>query len=167
MTTEGGGWTLAGHQHPTEYFTRTTENINVDNFNPQTTFRYGNDIVQQMIPSVAWRITSNDINSEILTDNAWFRPECVIDWDVYTGIQDDITVLDSDCGIAYTDENFTDSVGGAYTESNCSLGIGQNNSGTFCSIRMASCAFGEHDSGVASPCDMSHVSTHSVKLWYK
>ena len=93
MTSEGGGWTLAGHQHPTEYFTRTTENINVDNFNPQTTFRYGNDIVQQMIPSVAWRITSNDINSEILTDNAWFRPECVIDWDVYAGIQDDITVF--------------------------------------------------------------------------
>ena len=50
MTSEGGGWTLAGHQHPTEYFTLTTENINVDNFNPEATFRYGNDIVQQMIP---------------------------------------------------------------------------------------------------------------------
>ena len=60
----------------------------------------------------------------------------MIDWNLYTGVYDDVTVLDTDCGIAYTDENFTDSVGGTYTESNCSLGIGQNNSGTFCSIRM-------------------------------
>ena len=80
-----------------------------------------------MIPSEIWRITSNDINSETLTDNAWFRPECVIDWDVYTGIQDDITVLDPDCGIAYTNENFQILLV-VHIQSNwfISLGIGQN-----------------------------------------
>ena len=164
MTNFDGGWMLAGHQNPSQTFTDTTSDIGMLSFDPIQTFRWGNAKIQLIEPTIAWRITS-DLGG-VLVDNAWFRPECVIDWSVYVGIHGQSTSLDSDCGIAYTDETFTQNLGN-YTNGNCSLGIGQNNSGQYCSIRMGSCPFGGVTQGGASPCSIQNVGTHDVKLWVK
>ena len=113
---------------------------------------------------MACRITSDENCS--ITDNAWFRPECVIDWGTFVGVYGASSSLDTDCGIAYTDSTFSQNLG-SYTAGNCSLGIGQNNSGAYCSIRMGSCAFGAVATGAAAPCSVGNVNTHSVKLWMK
>ena len=164
MTNFDGGWTLVAHQSPDEFLTESTSDIGMQNFDPDTTFRWGNAKIQLLEPEVAWRITSDVQGS--LVDNAWFRPECVIDWGVYVGIYGQTSSLDTDCGIAYTDETFGTNLGN-YTNGNCSLGIGQNNSGANCSIRMGSCAFASVNQGAASPCLTSNIYTHSVKLWMK
>ena len=139
----------------------------MNNFDHSQTFRYGNQKIQQMVPSVAWRITSQGSTSTSLTDDAWFSPDCVIDWGTYVGIYGSVTTLDNNCGIAYTDDSFTQVLGNSYTAGNCAIGIGQNNSGTYCSIRMGSCGWGNASHGSAVPCSQSNISTHSVKLWYK
>ena len=164
MTNFGGGWTLVGHQHPSVYFTDTTADIGLSNFDPTQTFRFGNDKIQLFEPTLAWRITSDQNGT--LTDNAWFRPECVIDWGKYVGTYGTNPDLDTDCGIAYTDAAFSQTLG-LHTEGNCSRGIGQNNSGNYCSIRMGSCGFSNVNAGAASPCSIGNVTTHSVKLWMK
>ena len=52
MTTEGGGWTLAGRQVPSEQFTLTDQDINLDTgFDPDGTFRYGNDKIHTLHPT--------------------------------------------------------------------------------------------------------------------
>ena len=165
MTNFGGGWTLAGHQHPNTQFSDTTADIGLGNFDPDQTFRYGNDKIQLFEPTLAWRITSE--NNGVLTDNAWFKPACVIDWGVYVGVYGQTAQLDADCGIAYTDSSFLQVVGGSYTQGNCSRGIGQNNSGAYCSIRMGSCAFQSGQQGAAFPCSPSNIANHSIKLWFR
>ena len=73
-----------------------------------------------------------------------------------------------DCGIAYTDESFEDVLGGAYTESNCSLGIGQNNSGAYCSLRMSSCSWSSvSQHGQAATCDVSRTDEAVISLWVR
>ena len=167
MTSEGGGWTLVARQIPSLGLTDTTLDINTGlGWNENSTFRYGNNKIQQYSPTQAWRITSVD-GSGTLVDNAWFSPSCVIDWGEYVGIWGSSTVFNSDCGIAYTSSSFTTVVGGNYTTNACSLGIGQNNNGNYCSIRMGSCSYGAVTQGMASPCSVSNATTYTMSLWVK
>ena len=72
MSSEGGGWTLAGRQVPSEQFTLTDTDINLSNgFDPSYTFRYGNDKIQRFNPTVGWRIVSISSSGQ-MQDNACF-----------------------------------------------------------------------------------------------
>ena len=81
--------------------------------------------------------------------------------------------LDEACGLAWTDTTLTTLVGPAYTDNNCSLGIGQNNSGAYCSIRMGSCncyndscqTTWADDEGVATPCSFLEWEQVVMRLW--
>jgi hypothetical protein len=167
MTTHGGGWTLVGRQTPTEKFTGTTGDINVDeDWDHDATFRYGNSRIQAFAPEEAWRITSVYASDGSPIDEGWFVPECEIDWGVYMGYQG--SVFNPDCGIAYTDSTFSNVVGGSYTEGNCALGIGQNNSGAYCSLRMGSCTWSSaSQQGQAVTCNVSDTDSAVISLWVK
>ena len=167
MTTEGGGWTLTGRQVPSEQFTITDQDINLaSGLDPSFTFRYGNDKIQRFSPTVAWRIVSTDSNDAVY-DYTWFKPACVVDWFQLVGSYGSNNLpLDTDCGIAYTNSNFNRLVS-AYTQGNCSYGIGQNNSGQYCSIRMGSCAWQSVQDGGAAPCNVGQVTSFTVSLWMK
>jgi hypothetical protein len=171
-----GGWMLVGLQSRDQQLTKTSLDIGLGkDWQPDRTHRWGTARVQTVSPTTAWRITSTG-DDELLVDDAWFQPTCVIDWEVYVGTylgrrdaQDDA------CGIAWTDESFTEIVGPAYTETNCSLGIGQNNSGAYCSIRMGSCnCYSENcdttwapEEGVATPCSVFDYPDYVMKLWVR
>ena len=167
MTTEGGGWTLAGRQVPSEQFTLTDQDINLSGgLDPDNTFRYGNDKIQRFAPNVAWRIVSTSVN-ETIQDYTWFKPACVINWLNLIGSYGSTYIpLDTDCGIAYTNATFSQPIS-SYTQANCSYGIGQNNSGQYCSIRMSSCAWSNVQEGGAAPCSVSQVANYTISLWMK
>ena len=172
METDGGGWTLVGRQIPSDKFTQTSEDINMgEDWDVEGTFRLGNEKIQAISPTLAWRIFSKSLSTGVLIDDAWFVPECVIDWDTYVGTYSEAPEATSfypDCGIAYTDSSFQDIVGGVYTQSNCSLGIGQNNSGGYCSIRMSSCTWSTvTQQGQAAPCDINNQGSVIMELWVK
>lgn len=168
MGSEGGGWTLVGRQLPSQQLTDTTADINVgSNWSPNSTFRYGNSTIQRFVPSTAWRITSES-SFGVIVDNAWFQPSCVVDWGVYVGTHANVgsPTLNTDCGIAYTDYSFSQGIS-PYSTYNCSRGIGQNNDGNYCSIRMGSCTFGAAQQGAATPCNVGQVGTLTLSLWAK
>ncbi|MCB9763478.1 MAG: hypothetical protein H6739_27170 [Alphaproteobacteria bacterium] len=170
----GGGWMLVGRQIPAEQLTRTVDDIHLDEtWDPDGTHRWGNARVQSLSPTAAWRITSNEASDGSLRDDAWFQPTCVIDWDVFVGTFQDPRVHDDDCGVAYTDATLTTPLSG-HTENNCSLGIGQNNSGNYCSIRMGSCncfnatcnnGTWADEEGVAAPCAFQEWQDVVMSLW--
>lgn len=167
MNSEGGGWTLVAKQVPAEQFTMTDLDINLSTgLDPSYTFRFGNDKIQRFAPNVAWRIVSTAPNGQI-QDNAWFKPACVVDWLNLIGSYGSISqTLDTDCGIAYTNAFFNQPISN-YTNGNCSYGIGQNNSGQYCSIRMSSCAWSNVQEGGAAPCNVSQVGNYTMTLWLK
>ena len=129
--------------------------------------------IQSLVPGFAWRITSTGPD-DTLADEAWFRPSCVIDWEVYVGTFQGLReTQDEHCGFAYTDPTFTDILGGNNTANNCSLGIGQNNNGAYCSIRMGSCnctndsceTLWADEPGLATPCTVFDYADYVVALW--
>lgn len=162
----GGGWTLAGVQVPgQEYSLRTTADISSANFGSLTnSWRYGNAIIQTFSPSTAWRITSEDPSAGgVLTDNAFFMPSCVIDWNLNIGALEGGPEV-PECATAYTNDTFSTLISSRVIP-NSALGIGQNNSANFCSIRMAN----NDDAGLgfmATPC-IFIVRTLILKLWMK
>ncbi len=172
----GGGWTLVGLQDTVSQLVRTASDIGLgEDWGPAVTHRWGTARVKGVVPTVAWRITSTDGGGAVV-DEAWFVPSCVIDWEVYVGtFQGRRETQDDACGIAYVDETFTEILGGSYTENNCSLGIGQNNNGAYCSIRMGSCnchndscgSTWAPEEGVATPCSVFDYADYVMRLWMK
>ena len=177
MSTDGGGWTLVANQVPSALFsTLTTADINPQNDGSLTqTFRLGNARIQALTPTVAWRMTSHNALGQVV-DRAFFRPTCTIDWLKMVGtptadcsVAPTVTTptsLDLACGIAYTTPSFGTQLS-AYTAANCALGIGQNNSGGYCSMRMGTTPWGTVPSGAALPCNSSQVGTLTMRLWVK
>jgi hypothetical protein len=168
MEYEGGGWTLTARQIPSDKFTQTADDINIDDgWDVEGTFRLGNEKIQALAPTAAWRITSRSLSSGALIDEGWFVPECVINWNQYVGYPSGSEFY-SECGIAYTDDDFDQILGGVYTEGNCSLGIGQNNSGQYCSLRMSSCTWSTvTQQGQAAPCDINNQGSVIMELWVR
>ncbi len=167
FTSEGGAWLLAAQQVPSQVFTDTGLDFQLANANSLTkTFRLGNQKLQTIAAKVAWRITSTGANGGIV-DHAWFKPGCKIDWTNYVGTYGNSTNFDDKCGIAYTSGTFAAVLGGTFGTFNCAKGIGQNNSGAYCSIRMGSCGYDDFKEGQALPCNVLSVSTLTLRLWVK
>ncbi len=175
MTLDGGGWTLVANQAPTALLTAITQSdINPQNDGSLTsTFRFGNARVGAFAKTVGWRITSTSASNGSIIDRAFFRPACVIDWVKLVGTSGggctitpamvQVTSLDTNCGVAYSGPSFSSTVSG-YTASNCAIGIGQNNSGSYCSIRMGNAG---SPLGSAQPCNYGTGSSVFMRLWVK
>ncbi|MCB9745620.1 MAG: hypothetical protein H6741_21620 [Alphaproteobacteria bacterium] len=172
----GGGWMLIGRQAPAEQLTKTADDIGLDeSWDADDTHRWGNARIATLSPSTAYRITSTSAADGSGVDDAYFSPACVIDWEAYVGTWQGLrTDHYDDCGIAYSDEALTTAIS-AHTDNNCSLGIGQNNSGQYCSMRMGSCnCFNEGcastwaaEEGVAAPCQFQDWESVVMSLWVK
>ncbi|MCK6544377.1 IPT/TIG domain-containing protein [Myxococcota bacterium] len=177
MVGDGGGWTLVANQAPTSLINQlTTADVSPQNDGSLTsTFRFGNTRVQAFSPTVGWRIRSLNASGAVV-DNGFFRPTCVINWTRMVGTRTAdctnhaeiqlVSALDTACGILYTTPSFTTQVSG-YTTANCSLGIGQNNSGGYCSMRMGSVGWGTVPVGAAIPCSSAQTTALTMQLWVK
>jgi hypothetical protein len=187
MATDGGGWTLVANQAPDAPLRSVTaSDVSAGNFGSLTSsYRLGNARIQAFSPTVGWRMQSVS-TAGALRDNVFFRPQCRIDWLRVVGlVGSDVIIANSSiltftsapdsapdvyCNTAYTSSTFGTLISGR-TTANGSYGIGQNNSGGYCSIRMSSAAWASsplsNPEGAAYPCTMSEVSTHHVRLWVK
>jgi hypothetical protein len=164
MSPGDAGWTLVANQAPSALVDALTS----ADFNPQhdgslaATFRFGNARVQAFRPAVGWRMRSADTAGRVV-DEGFFRPAC----DCATAPSLTlVSALDEACGVAWTSLAFVSRVS-AYTPQNCSLGIGQNNGGGYCSMRMGTVSWGTVPSGAAVPCDVAQARSLSVQLWVK
>ncbi len=154
MTTDGGGWTLVMNQNPSERLTYDFSTINPQNFGSLTaTYRLGSSVIRGIRPTVAWVLT-DDYN------RVYFRSGCVVDWENSL-----LNKPIGPCNQGFTSRDFSTPVSPVVT-SNGSMGIGQNNHGSHCSIR----AFMYNldpgwPPGAAISC--SGTTNQTIRLWFK
>ena len=163
MTTDGGGWTLVGNQVPTAVgWADTTADIGAANFGSFTSsWRYGNTNIQSFAPAVAWRITV-DTGTLSFSEKDYFKPSCVISWVTTYNVSSGTNTMPLACQQAYSSAAFS-SMLSSYTLNNASVGIGQNNSGSYCSARFA--ATSSLEGNEAYSCSLS--SAGHLELWEK
>jgi len=178
MTTDGGGWTLVGSQVTTQQIDAiTADDIWPENeADPSASFRLGNARLALLAPHVAWRLTSHNATTAALVDTGFTSPSCVIDWLRLVGpaagcgtLPANVTVpasYDLVCGRLYTTTALATALSGYNASSNCALGIGQNNSMSYCSLRLANVsALGAAVAGSALPCTGAEIGTRDIRLW--
>jgi hypothetical protein len=153
----GGGWTLVANQVPEAPLPDTAATVNAAGFGTLSqSYRLGGSEITALRPSIAWRLTDN-------ANAVFFTPACTVDWNVnYTTI-----MSPTPCTVGYTSTAFTTVFNGRWVY--CSAkGIGINNSGQFCSMRM-------HEGGPASQGAMAHGRAATclyrvdqrVSLWFR
>ncbi|MBL8603254.1 MAG: hypothetical protein JNK72_15120 [Myxococcales bacterium] len=133
-----GGWTMVANQAANAPLPDTADTVNFSGFGDLAqSWRLGGAEITQLRPSRAWRLTD-------ASNTVYFRPTCVVDWSVnYTDINEPRA-----CTTGYTTAAFESIVNGRWVY--CSArGIGINNSGQPCSMRM-------HEGGPASQGAMPH-----------
>ena len=157
-----GGWTLVANQVPAAPLPNLTTTVNAEGFGAlDQSYRLGNPDITSIRPIRGWKLTDN-------TTTVYFRPACVVDWT--------INYIDNtsptDCTTGYTSANFAAQINAIWAS--CSArGIGINNNGSFCSIRMYEAQFntagvpqGGVSAGAAAPCDYNDTSQR-VSLWFQ
>lgn len=153
MTLNDGGWTLVMSQTSSGGLSASFDDVNVNNFtNVNSNFRWGNDKLKTIRPSVSWMFTDD-------TATTYFNKNCIVD------LNNDLNGTTNDCSIAYSDRSFT-THSSERTVINASRGIGQNNSGQFNSSRIYldvdAKSYSRGDAFPSNP-DVSH----SIKLWFR
>ncbi len=126
-----GGWTVVANQVPTELLDDSTATLGAAVFGDVAhSWRLGNPDIALVRPTLAWRL-SDELN------NVYVVPSCVVDW-----TRNYLDVMSaSECTIGYTTTALNVVVNGRWTY--CSArGIGINNNGASCSIRMSEGGFG-------------------------
>ena len=168
METDGGGWTLAMHQAPNQCLAGTSTKIGdaatwlADN---TQSFRWGTRQLAIVRPEAAWVLAD-------ATNRVHFRPACVVDLVANTLRDNNI----QECEEGFTDDTFMTPTS-SWSDDNASNGIGMNNAGAFCSIRMYLSfdqnAAGGLTEGCACPCDPASTAawtrppSEQVQLWFK
>lgn len=154
----GGGWTLVARQVPSELLPDVITTVAPERFGELThSYRLGNPEITAIRPSLAWRLTDN-------TSAVYVSPRCVVDW-----TRDYIDVMmPTDCTQGYTTTGLTTLVNGRWTY--CSArGIGINNNGAPCSIRMnesgSGRGVGAMPNGRAYGC--AYTTADTVSLWFQ
>jgi hypothetical protein len=159
-----GGWTLVANQVPGSVLPDRVTTINNAGFGAQDqSYRLGDPEIDAVVPSVAWKLTDG-------VTSVFFRPACTVSWKKnYADSR-----RPTDCTAGYDSEQFTSIVNGQWLYADV-RGIGINNSGRPCSMRMyhsRATASGSVPPG-ASPapgsalgCDYA-VGTQRVSLWYR
>ena len=153
----GGGWTLVANQVPEAPLPDTAETVNPAGIGTLAqSYRLGGAEITAIRPALAWRLTD-------ATNSVFFTPACTVDWHInYTAI-----MTPTPCTVGYTSTAFTSVFNGRWVY--CSAkGIGINNSGQFCSMRM-------HEGGPSSQGAMAHGRAATclyridqrVSLWFR
>jgi hypothetical protein len=159
----GGGWTLIANQAASQALPDERTTVNESDFGSlSANYRLGLPEVAAIEPTVAWKLT--DAANEV-----FFRPSCVVDWD--NNFTNDTEP--TDCTTGYTSTDFSSTVNPGWVRVSA-RGIGVNNSGSICSIRIFEAHFrtdGTEESsarpaGEAAPCDY-YDKKQRVSLWFK
>src|SRR5690606_20006209 len=81
MTSEGGGWTLLGTQVPSSLFWPTTQDIgDVNSGSWDSTWRFGDDKVQAIPVTTAYKLRSLAPSTNAPIDTLFFSNQCVISY---------------------------------------------------------------------------------------
>ena len=160
----GGGWTLIANQVPAALLPDTICTVNPAGFGSLSeSYRLGNPAITSIQPSVAWKLTDP-------TNAVYFKPDCVVDWTIN---YNSLNPMPTACTTGYTSSAFTSVQNGGWQRVSA-RGIGINNYGEFCSIRM----FESHSNtegtiepssqvaGLALPCNYQQFTTQRVSLWF-
>jgi hypothetical protein len=126
-----GGWTYVANQVPATLLDDVLTTVNETLIGQlDRSWRLGNPEITRVRPAVAWRLSDE-------VQNVFVAPACVVDWS-----QDYIRVTTPHpCTMGYTTPALDTLVNGRWTF--CSArGIGINNEGRSCSIRMNESGFG-------------------------
>jgi hypothetical protein len=163
MTTDGGGWTLVGNQVSSAVgWLDTTADINTGKFGSLAdSWRYGNTNIQSFSPTVGWRIA---VDGGVLTfsEKDYFKPSCVISWvSTYNG-STLTNSMPAACQLGYTSTSFSTLLSSSLAN-NGSMGIGQNNSASYCSARFAMTP--SLDVNAAYSCNYNRAA--HIELWVK
>ena len=161
----GGGWTLVANQVPASLLPDTICTVNPESFGRlDASYRLGMPDVASIHPTTAWKLTDP-------SNTVYFKPACVVDWTIN---YDSLSPSPTACTTGYTALDFGSIVNGAWIRVSA-RGIGINNFGAPCSIRM----YESHmqtdgtieetslPAGQAAPCDYQKYSSQSVSLWFR
>ncbi|MDC0711284.1 fibrinogen-like YCDxxxxGGGW domain-containing protein [Stigmatella sp. ncwal1] len=157
MTTDGGGWTLVMNQNPAERLPYNFSTVNPQNFGSLTeTYRLGSSAIRALRPTTAWVLTDD-------SNRVYFQPTCMVEWETSL-----LNKPIGPCNQGFTSLGFSTPVSSVVT-ANGSMGIGQNNSGQYCSIR-AFLYNQEPDTtrwppGAALSC--AGTTSQTIRLWFK
>jgi hypothetical protein len=161
-----GGWTLVANQVPDTLLPNDSTTVNAAGSGSVIqSFRLGVPDITMIRPSLAWKLTDPN-------DTVYFKPNCVVDWtinyDMGAASQPNV------CTTGYTDTSFTTVENGAWQNASV-RGIGINNSGASCSIRMfeshmttaGAIENGSAEAGIAAPCVYQNFTSQRVSLWFR
>lgn len=153
-----GGWTLVMSQTATGGLSSAYTDINPSNFmNLNSNFRWGNDKLSVIKPTVAWKFTDD-------TTTTYFNKSCNVNLNNY------LDGTSNDCSVAYSDINFT-SLSSERIIENGTRGIGQNNAGQYNSVRIYITVDFTTKNGIKYSVGDAWPSNSSVnkrvKLWFK
>jgi hypothetical protein len=162
-----GGWTLVAHQVVDTPLSDSVCTLNAKGMGSLVqSYRLGGDEISNIHPAVGWKLTDN-------SNSVYFKPECVVDWRVNYFTPDPKPAV---CTTGYRSIAFqpTEIVNGRWVNVS-GRGIGVNNSGAFCSIRMYEAHFdtngdpgaGAAPAGVALPCKYMEYTSQNVALWFQ
>jgi uncharacterized lipoprotein NlpE involved in copper resistance len=164
MTTDGGGWTLLGNQVTGSLFPgNTTSDVGTPSGSTTTTWRYGNTKVQALQAKQFYRLTSVNPSTSARIDNVYFSSSCVINYADTWNQTNSTNSMPASCRTPFT----STALSATFVNSGAvvsAAGIGTNNSGSFCSMRMAS-AVSSGNNGGAYDCTLGQANT--VQLWGK
>jgi len=161
----GGGWTLVANQVPDTPLPDSVCTVNPTGFGTFTqSYRLGVPDIASIRPTVAWKLTDP-------THSVYFKPACVVDWTVNYDTPAPVPTV---CTTGYTSTVFDTIVNGGWINASA-RGIGINNSGAVCSIRMyeshmktdGTVEASSLQAGVACPCDYTKYTAQRVSLWFR
>ncbi len=159
-----GGWTLIANQVPAAPLPDTICTVNPAGFGSLTqSYRLGNPAITAIRPSVGWKLTDP-------SNAVYFKPDCVVDWTIN---YNSLNPMPTSCTTGYTSSTFGSIQNGAWTRVSA-RGIGINNNGAFCSIRMYESHTNTEgtiepsslDAGLACPCNYEQYTAQRVSLWF-
>jgi hypothetical protein len=160
-----GGWTLVANQVPNTPLIDDTSTINAAGFGTTSqSYRLGVPDITTIHPTTGWKLTDP-------TNTVYFKPSCIVDWTVNYLTPNAVATV---CTTGYTDLTFATIVNGGWQQVTA-RGIGINNGGSTCSIRMYEAHTdtlgnpqnGAGPAGIATPCDYQQYVTERVSLWFK
>lgn len=160
-----GGWTLVANQVAGEPLPDDQCTVQPTHFGTENrSYRIGMPVVAEIRPTLAWKLTD-------ATNTVYFKPACVVDWSVNYDTPSPKPEL---CTTGYTTTDFNVIENGTWKRASV-RGIGINNDGADCSIRI----YESHmlsdgtiepsslDAGLAAPCIYTHYTVERVSLWFR
>lgn len=149
----GGGWTLIANQVSGSLLTNDAGNVNLADFGrTDKSWRLSAALARTIRPVLGWKMTD-------ASNTVYVKPACAVDWSI-----DYLNAGQHVCTTGYTSVSFGTITNGAWLNP-AVRGIGINNGGANCSIRLFNTSAAGVPVGAAMSC--TGATTEPVRAWYK